>query len=237
MISGVSTPNKEHGYTLIELIAVVALLAVVSAFFISRFSFSTEWAVRDSITQFANTIEYLKIDSRARQVKYLVEINLKSNSYKVWQIITPLANTNRNVDSLSGFRSKEEALRKQEQESKKALENLSSNYELEAMNEGMPLEDQFYAMAYASNDDSGLRIPPLDSPSLVEPKYFSPEIKIVDYQLATINQLENNSTDVISIPIYPGMSGAPFTITFQTNSNSIRLTSKSGLKGLVYETL
>ena len=229
--------KQEEGYTLIELIAVVALLAVVSAFFVSRFSFSSEWAVRDSITQFANTVEYLKIDSRARQVKYLVEINLKSNSYKVWQVVTPLANTTQNVDLLSGFRTNEEALRKQEQESKKAMENLSSNYELEAKNEGMPLEDQFYAIAYASNDDQGLRIPPLDSPSLVEPKYFSPELKIVDYQLASINQLENSNNDLISIPIYPGMSGTPFTITFQSNTKSVRLTSKSGFKGLLYETL
>ncbi len=228
--------TSENGYTLIELIAVVALLAVVSAFFISRFSFSTEWAIRDSITQFANTIDFLKVDSRARQVKYVVEISQTNNSYKVWQIITPLTQTTQNVDLLSGFRTKEDALRRQEEESLEALKNLSSNYELEAMNESMPLEDQFYAIAYSSSNDKGLRIPPLDSPSLVESKYFSPEIKIISFELATINQL-NNQNDLLQIPIYPGMSGTPFQITFQANSETIRLTNKSGYKGLIYENL
>lgn len=229
--------KQEDGYTLIELIAVVALLAVVSAFFISRFSFSGEWAARDSINQFANTIEFLKIDSRARQVKYVVEISLTANSYKAWQIVTPLGGASENVDTLSGFRTREESVRRQEEESKKALENINSNYEMEAKNEGLPLEDQFYAVAYASNDDRGLRIPPLDSPSLSEPKYFSPEVKITEFQLATINQLDNNTDDVINIPIYPGMSGTPFTITFKSDTKTIRLTSKSGFKGLLYESL
>lgn len=227
----------EKGYTLIELIAVVALLAVVSAYFISKFSFSAEWAVRDSVSQFANTIEFLKVDSKARNVRYVVEISLQDNSYRVWQLITPLASTSKNVDTLSGFRTKEQATRLKEKEAKAALENLSSNFEQDTANDQLPLEDQFYAMIYSTNDDQGSRIPPLESPSLVEPKYFSPDLKISSFQLGTNNLLENNDRNLIQIPIYPSLTGTPFSISFLTPKGTIRLTSRVGKKGLMYENL
>jgi prepilin-type N-terminal cleavage/methylation domain-containing protein len=229
--------SEQKGYTLIELIAVVALLTVVSAYFISRFSFSSEWAVRDSISQFANTIEYLKIDSKARQVRYLVEINIRENSYRVWQLMTPLTNSSEQVDTLSGFRTKEEAKRQKEKQTKDALENISNNYAQEAANDALPLEDQFYAMIYSWTEDDGIKVPPLDSPSLVEPKYFSPELKIADYQLGANNLMDNKDVDSIQIPIYPNVGGIPFSISFQTATGIIRISSRVGKKGLIYENL
>ncbi len=170
----------EKGYTLIELIAVVVLLAILSSFFVSRFTFTSSWSVDSSLRELRNRIEFVVQDSVSRQVSYQIEFNLEENSYQVWEIKPVEAGDIQQVDTLAGLRSKKERERRAKREELQASFSMEQEYIKSALQEGRPLDELLYRRVFDDPFGAQRRIPSLEYPSISEKTYLPPEVTITE---------------------------------------------------------
>lgn len=175
--------NNEDAYTLIELIAVVVLLALLSTFFVSRFTFNSSWTVDSSLRELRSKLEFTMQDAFSRQTSYQIELDLNQQSYRVWEILPLDPSEFVQVDTLSGLRSQKEQARRNQQEENQAQLNLEEEYNRASLRDGRPLDELFYQMVFDDPSAPSRRVPPLEYPSLAEPVFLPPEVRIVNVRL------------------------------------------------------
>ena len=75
--------NAERGFTLIELSAILLILAVLLAFLIPRLRDLTEYHIKSSSRRMASTIKYLFDEAAIRHAYYRLNYDLKKDEYWV----------------------------------------------------------------------------------------------------------------------------------------------------------
>jgi prepilin-type N-terminal cleavage/methylation domain-containing protein len=75
--------NAERGFTLIELSAILLILAVLLAFLIPRLRDLTEYHIKSSSRRMASTIKYLFDEAAIRHTYYRLNYDLKKDEYWV----------------------------------------------------------------------------------------------------------------------------------------------------------
>ncbi len=213
--------SSQSGYTLVELITVVVLITLVSAFFISKFSFTTSWSRDGSIRELANTIQFLIQDSRARQTKYVLEYSKTSNSYTVLEELPPDPSVAGKVDLLQNFRSEKENERRKDKAAKEALSNLGKEYDRQKQIDRGPLDQLFYNYLFVNPKTDGRLVPPLDSPSLSQQKQVSTDLQLQKVTFVDKDLIQNN--DNFTIPFSPSPFFPPLSIVFQYDKGFIEI--------------
>jgi prepilin-type N-terminal cleavage/methylation domain-containing protein len=181
-----SPVRQENGYTLIELIMVVVLVALLTSFFVSRFTFSSSWSVDSVLRELTNKVEFVILDSSARQISYQIEFNLMEHSYQIWEIKTPDASESVQVDTLAGLRSQGERARREQRQDFQSGFSAEEEHVRTMFQDARPLDELLYQRIF--DDPFGIqrRIPSLEYPALSEKVFLPPEVRIED---VFINQL------------------------------------------------
>jgi len=94
--------DTERGVTLIELSAVLLIVAVILAFFTPQFRDLTEYQIKSSSRRLAGTIKYLFTEAAIRHTYYRLNYDLKNGEY--W--VTYLDEAKQFKDDLSIFSSR-----------------------------------------------------------------------------------------------------------------------------------
>ncbi|MCB0317174.1 MAG: type II secretion system protein [Bdellovibrionales bacterium] len=75
--------TRSRGFTLIEMVIVMLIIAVASGFIVSRLGFFSFWKQEGSIKRLSEVIEFLHHQAVADQAHYKLEFNLDEDSYRV----------------------------------------------------------------------------------------------------------------------------------------------------------
>jgi prepilin-type N-terminal cleavage/methylation domain-containing protein len=79
--------HKQRGFTFIELILVLAIVAVLFTLVGFRTGTFTFWKEEGFIRNFAETTRFLFQQASADQVSYQLEVNLKNNTYRIGALV------------------------------------------------------------------------------------------------------------------------------------------------------
>ncbi|HMO17382.1 MAG TPA: type II secretion system protein [Oligoflexia bacterium] len=195
----------ESGFTLIELIAVVVLLAILSAFFVGRFTFSSGWSTDGALRELRSRLEFIIQDSVTRNINYQFEFDINSNSYRFWEILPPDPSVSQEVDTLSGLRTRKEKERRRNRSDIEAVFSIDNELRLKELNNSRPLDELFYQKIFNDPYAPGRRIPPLEYPSLFDIVTLPSEIS---FERATFDENEISRTindGLIIITFSPGV--------------------------------
>lgn len=215
--------KKQAGYTLIELISVVILLAIVSSFFISKFNIANTWGVDSSVRELANKIEFLMQDASSRQVNYKLEFYENGSGYRVWQIAKKIPQDTIQVDLLKNLRSKKQQQSEEEKNAKQALDNLDEEFKKEQQLEQLPLSTQYYLQIFDDPSDIERKIAPLEYPSLVQGISFPPSLRILSVK-PTDSKLENS--DKNSLLLGQSITNPDYKIELNADGKKIEILVK-----------
>lgn len=175
-----SNKNVESAYTLIELVAVVLLIAVLSTFFVSRFGFNSSWSVDSSLRELKNKIDFVIQDSNSRRISYHVEFNLSENSYIIWEISPLDANDVTQVDTLAGLRSRSQQQRRRERDEVNAFNSFEEEFTRAILRDARPLDELLYTYIFDDPFSEQRRIPSLEYPAISEKVFLPPEVRLKD---------------------------------------------------------
>lgn len=212
--------NTQSGYTLIELISVVILLAIVSSFFISKFNIVNSWGTDSAVRELTNKIEFLMQDATARNVNYKIEFFKDGSGYRVWQIAKKMPQDVTQVDLLKNLRSKKQQAREEEKNAASALQNVGEEFKKEAQINLLPLNVQFYLEVFDDPTDSERKIAPLEYPSLVQGVYFPTNLKFISSKPMEGNQ-ENSEQN--SILLSQSISNPDYRIRLDADGEQIEI--------------
>lgn len=213
----------EFGYTLIELIAVVVLLSIVSGFFISKFDLNNSWGTDSAVREFANKIEFLMQDAGSRQVNYQIEIFPNGTGYRVWQIARKVPNQTVQVDLLKNLRSKKHQAEEEQKNAGQALNQISEEYKKDEQINRLPINLQYYLQIFDDPSDSSRKIAPLEYPSLVSGTNFPPSLRVKSVN----NNLGRTGTqDINNILISSAISAPDAEVILESDKETISISIK-----------
>jgi len=215
--------SSESAYTLIELGAVVVLLAIVSSFFISKFDLNTSWSSTTSIRELANRIEFLLDDASAKKVNYQIEFYPDGSGYRVWQIAKKVPSQTVEVDTLKNLRSTSQRNDRSNQSAANALKNIGDEFNKEQQIDLLPLNIQLYFQIFDDMTNIARRIAPLDYPSLVKGVNFPPNVRL---KKITTGAEENSTSDLNYLPIDQSITGSDYQLQITTGDQDILLSIK-----------
>ena len=210
--------SEESGFTLIELISVVILLAVVSGFFISKFNLSTSWGSDTAIRELSNRIEFLMQDSSSRKVNYEIEFFENGTGYRVWQIAKKEINQPTQVDLLKNLRSKKGQKQQEEKNARNAQKNLNEEFKKDSQIDRLPLNIQFYAQVFDDQGEDQRRIAPLEYPSLVEGIEFPSSMRLKGIKSGDTTR---SSSDNKTILLNQNIADAGYELNLDSNGENI----------------
>lgn len=183
----------EAGFTLIELVVVVVLIALIGSLAISRLDNVMLWKQRAEIREFGAVWEVLYGEAARRGKRYRLMLNLDEGSYVVRQENPALNDQVKNVDYLANLR-----LDSQKQERAKAAESDVASVEDQLKEDdylaSMGLETQYYMTLGADAGLASLSVP-VDLPSLGTPHKFANDLKVRD--IVTTHGRKESGTAVI----------------------------------------
>ncbi len=177
--------KKNAGLTLIELVFVVALIALISAFVVVRFDALLLWKASSDMRQFANTWQFLFNEAYGRGNAYRLIINLDDNYYMVRREVPVVGTSFTQVDYLANFRAKiEKGKKASTQEDDDELLSLDKELAEEDARLGGPLDESYYQVLFADPHSPKRLAVPVEFPSLAERKLFSEGLSFRDVVLS-----------------------------------------------------
>lgn len=170
---------REAGFTLVEMIFVVVIIALISTFVVTRFDSLLIWKQKGDLRAFLNTWEFLFNEALARGESYRLVIDLDNNSYFVRREVAEQGDTVRQVDHLTNLRTKGEKERRGRREEEYEL-SLDEEFKEEDARQSGALDSLFYGSIYA-DPEANLRLAiPLEFPALAERKTLTDGLYIRD---------------------------------------------------------
>lgn len=175
-----------RGFTLIELIVVIVIIALISGLAVTKLGATLAWQKKAELRKLINTWELLYQESLARGEAYRLIINLtedlsRPDQYFVRKEVIPQGDTVKQVDRLENFRLKSERQRRAEEE----LDNLPTveeQIQMEQSQEQQNLQALFYKSLYIDPyGDTQLTVP-TEFPSLQKPQDLKGGLRIRDVQ-------------------------------------------------------
>lgn len=173
---------SERGFTLVEIVLVIVLIAFASSLVLSRTDAVMVWKQREEIRRFANTWEFLFREALASGDGFRLLIDLDANSYTVRREVLSANADDAELSSQASFTTKEERLRRQ-REDMKAISSLGDEFAIEDSRQSKPLPELYYDFLLSRSGSEVRLAAPLEFPEMAEEKTFSPGIDLVDLKL------------------------------------------------------
>ncbi len=184
---------ESRGFTLVELVVVVALIAVIGTLSVQRLGSILGWQHESEMRAFSATWQFLHNEGAARGEAYRLILNISEGSYHVLREVRLDPSESVQVDYLQNLRTKGEKERRSEKELSD-LRSVEEEFEEEDRRQSGALDSLFYQTRFR-DPDAGVRLsPPLEFPSLAEPKKLSAGLSFRD---VIIEGEESNSGTAI----------------------------------------
>lgn len=161
------TPSSA-GFTLIEILLVIVLVAVISTLAAGRIDTLVQWKQEGDLRKFRNTWESMFSESLARGESYRLVIDLDRNTYYVRREIPPDGTEVKQVDYLANLRTRGERERRSS-EAADSLPSLEEEYKDEDQRQSGALDGLFYRTMFADPAGGVTLGRPLEFPNLAEP--------------------------------------------------------------------
>lgn len=174
--------SDEHGFTLIEIVLVIVLIAFASSLVLSRTDAVMVWKQREEIRRFANTWEFLFREALATGQGFRILVDLDTNSYTVRREVSSANADDAELSSQESFTTREERLRRQ-REDMKAVSSLSDEFAIEDSRQSKPLPELYYDFVLSRNGSEVRLATVLEFPEMAEEKRFSSGIDLIDLKL------------------------------------------------------
>ena len=170
------------GFTLIELVMVIAIVAVIGGLASMRFGAVVSWKQRTAVRQFTNIWQHLYGQAMGRGDAFRLVIDLDNNSYFVRREIPITGTYTKQVDYLKNLRTRREKERRANEEMDESL-NLKEEFEAEDVRDASQLDRLFYQSIFDDPYGSHRLGPPLEDPSLAQPQKLSEGLKFRDVKI------------------------------------------------------
>ncbi len=178
-----SVDHAADGFTLVELVVVVALIAIIGTLSVQRLGSILGWQHESEIRELSATWQFLHNEGAARAESYRLVINLGENSYYVLREVPLDPGQSVEVDYLKNLRTRREKERRQNEELSD-LRSIEEEFEEEDKRQSGALDSLYYQSRFR-DPNAGIRLsPPLEFPSLAEVKKLSDGLEIRDVILA-----------------------------------------------------
>ena len=174
----VSASISELGFTLVELVVVIVLIAVISSLAISRLDNVMLWKQRSAVREFGAVWEVLFGEAQRRGKRFRLVINLDDNSYTVRQENPALGDQARQIDTLANLRLDSEKQRR-EQAEQSNVRSAEDQLKEEDYLASFPLESQYYMTLGADAGMAQLSMP-TSMPNLGNRHLLVPPLRIRD---------------------------------------------------------
>ena len=171
--------NRSRGFTLIELILVVVILAVITTVAASKFSSITGWKQESELRYFSSLWRQLFNEAYGRGETYRLVIDIDEDYYQVFREVPLPPGKFETVDLLSNLRTRREKERRAKEESEKLL-SLEDEYKKEDQRLAEGLDSQYFSARFRDINSAVELGRPLEFPNLVDKKYFSEGLDIKD---------------------------------------------------------
>lgn len=179
--SKAKTRNAEKGFTLIELVLVVVILAVITTVAASRFSSLTGWKQESELRYFSSLWRQLFNEAYGRGETYRLVVNLDENYYQVFREIPLPPGKSVNVDLLSNLRTKREKERRAKEDAENII-SVEEGFKKEDERTAESLDIQYYSVRFRDLNTAVELGHPLEFSNLVEKKYFTDGLRIRDIE-------------------------------------------------------
>lgn len=173
-------PN-DCGFTLIELILVVVLIALIATFAATRIDTVVLWKLEGDIRKFAGTWEFLFNEAYGRGESYRLVINLDRNSYYVRREVPVEGTVIRQVDYLENLRTKSEKERRAKKIEEEML-SVKEEFEEEDRRQSGALDTLYYQTMFSDPEGPRRLARPLEFPSLAEERVLTDGLEFRDVQ-------------------------------------------------------
>jgi len=161
------------GFTLVELVLAIVLIALISSFAAIRFESLFGWKAEGELRKFAETWQFLFNEAYGRGDSYRIVVNLDQNSYYVRREVIPRGLIVRQVDYLANFRTKSEKARRAKKEEEELL-SIEEELAEEDLRQGGALDELFYETMFADPFSPKRLARPVEFPSLAEQRTLPP---------------------------------------------------------------
>lgn len=203
------------GITLIELLAVVALIGLIGSLIAIRGDSLTFWRQNAQMRAIANTLQLLHLQARTRGEGYQLIIDLDSNEYFALREV-PVEDENvKQVDYLRNLRIKSEQKRRDEQK----LENLPSidqEFQEEDRRQGGALDSLFYDFLYSDPSTHTRLAVPLEFPKLAQRQQLKAGVTF-----RNVKTLSGESTSGLATIRFSPSGGADFAMIYLLIQDSV----------------
>lgn len=176
----------QRGFTLVELIVVILIIALMSGLAVRRLGATLAWQKKAEIRKFVNTWELLYQESLARGEAYRLIIDLtedldRPDQYYVRKEMVPLSDNVKQVDRLENLRLDSEKKRRADAELND-LPSVDEQIQIEQDLEQQDLQSLFYKSLYIDPfGDTQLTVP-TEFPSLQKAQDLKGGLRIRDVQ-------------------------------------------------------
>ncbi|MBL7663189.1 type II secretion system protein [bacterium] len=170
--------DADGGFTLLELLAVVTLILVISGLALSRFGVINSWQQKSDARRLVDTWQLLLSESSARQESYRIAFDLDRQSYRVLREVPLPPEEIQQVDLLQNLRLDSEKKRRNQKRILADKQSFSEELVAEEKRQAGDLEALFYAFRFR-DQETGVRLtPPLEFPSLAEERVLPVGVKV-----------------------------------------------------------
>lgn len=200
------------GFTLIELVVVVVLVAIISAFTVTRLSSIALWQHESDLRRFSGLWQTLAREATNRGETYRLILNLDAGTYSVRREVPLERGEIKQVDYLENLRTKKEKDRRRKKQEENALSSVEEEYQREDLRQSGSLVSLYYSAVYQDPEADVRLSVPLQSPSLGEDKHLAQGLVIRDVEYAE-ERIEEGS---VFLRLMPRQSAAPAVIHFRS---------------------
>ena len=176
-----STFDNERGFTLIEVAAVVIIMALVAGVALSRFDSVSSMRMRSSVRKLITSWEFIHGQSQSSDSAFRLYLNLDDNSYYVMEEIKQARKVVREVDYLENLRTKgEQRRRREEKEEKRSVEE---DYALVDASSRQGLDVLFYEYVFGDPYAPIQEVRPTDFPSMGKAEHLQDPLNVVSVKV------------------------------------------------------
>jgi prepilin-type N-terminal cleavage/methylation domain-containing protein len=197
--------HSESGFTLIELVLVIVLIALISTFAAFRFESVALWKVDGDLRKFANTWQFLFGESYGRGDAYRLVVNLDENYYLVRREVPLEGTTVRQVDYLANLRSKSEKARRARKEEEEELLSFDQELSQEDARQSGALDELYYETLFTDPHSPKRLAVPVEFPALAQKQQLTEGLSFRD----VVIRGETTDSGRVAIRLAPRASAEP----------------------------
>lgn len=219
--------------TLIEVAAVIVLVAILGTLFSKRFDLIAPLKARSELRNLAATIETVAASARDTDTALRLIIDRERNVYFVRSEIPPEAtdgvqSRNRSSNVLSSFKTKGEVARQQAADNSRVV-SVEEQLQMQERKEGAGLEQLFFDQILQDAGPETVLGVPAELPSLTREQPIPPTLRI-----APIEGIDKNGDSSLSVIRFVGRRYAPFFRMIVTEGETEQILSFDPLSGKIY---